>query len=66
MAEKGRTLPITGLPGCFVMVLDTGTTTFAVARSLAERRLTVMTLSLHAVGPLSTNPSLTLMMPGVT
>src|SRR5882757_3645512 len=48
------------------VVLDTGTTTLAVARSLAGRRLTVMTLSLHAVGPLSTNSSITLMVPGGT
>jgi len=48
------------------VVLDTGTTTLAVARSLAGQRLTVMTLSLHAVGPLSTNPSITLMVPGGT
>lgn len=46
------------------VVLDTGTTTLAVARSLSGRRLTVMTLSLHAVGPLSTNSSITLMVPG--
>ncbi len=46
------------------VVLDSGTTCLEVARALAQRRLTVMPLSLHAVNALADGPHLTLLVPG--
>ncbi|WP_328911692.1 MULTISPECIES: DeoR/GlpR family DNA-binding transcription regulator [unclassified Streptomyces] len=47
------------------VVLDGGTTCLEVARLLADRRLTVMPLSLHAVNALSAaGPRLRLLLPG--
>jgi len=46
------------------VVLDSGTTCLEVARVLAQRRLTVMPLSLHAVNALAEAPQLTLLVPG--
>lgn len=46
------------------VVLDSGTTCLEVARLLADRRLTVMPLSLHAVNALSAGPRLRLLLPG--
>jgi DeoR/GlpR family transcriptional regulator of sugar metabolism len=46
------------------VLLDSGTTAVEVARVLAERRLTVMPVSLHAAAELSLRPSVRLLMPG--
>src|ERR1700728_1824890 len=46
------------------VLLDSGTTAVEVARVLADRRLTVMPVSLHAAAELSLNPSVRLLMPG--
>ncbi|MFE6743172.1 DeoR/GlpR family DNA-binding transcription regulator [Streptomyces tubercidicus] len=46
------------------VVLDSGTTCLEVARQLAQRRLTVLPLSLHAVNALTEAPQLTLLVPG--
>ncbi|WP_211336386.1 DeoR/GlpR family DNA-binding transcription regulator [Nocardia tenerifensis] len=46
------------------VVLDSGTTCLEVARALANRRLTVVPLSLHAVHELTGAPQLTLLVPG--
>ncbi|MFF3546992.1 DeoR/GlpR family DNA-binding transcription regulator [Streptomyces platensis] len=46
------------------VALDSGTTCLEVARVLAQRRLTVMPLSLHAVNALTAAPQLTLLVPG--
>ncbi|MFD2091021.1 DeoR/GlpR family DNA-binding transcription regulator [Blastococcus deserti] len=48
------------------VVVDSGTTGLAVARALAGRRLTVMPLSIHALGPLAGSPATTLLVPGGT
>jgi DeoR/GlpR family transcriptional regulator of sugar metabolism len=46
------------------VVLDSGTTCLEVARVLAERRLTVVPLSLHAANALTGAPRLKLLLPG--
>ncbi|MER7676911.1 DeoR/GlpR family DNA-binding transcription regulator [Streptomyces sp. NPDC096934] len=46
------------------VVVDSGTTCLEVARTLKDRRLTVMPLSLHAVNALTDGPHLTLLVPG--
>lgn len=46
------------------VVLDSGTTCLEVARALAQRRLTVMPLSLHAANALVGGPQLRLLLPG--
>jgi DeoR/GlpR family transcriptional regulator of sugar metabolism len=46
------------------VVLDSGTTCVEVARALHDRRLTVMPLSLHAVGTLTDARAITLLVPG--
>ncbi|RJQ82000.1 DeoR/GlpR transcriptional regulator [Pseudonocardiaceae bacterium YIM PH 21723] len=46
------------------VILDSGTTTLAVARRLARRRVTVVPLDLHAVTVLSRGPEVTLLVPG--
>jgi DeoR/GlpR family transcriptional regulator of sugar metabolism len=46
------------------VLLDSGTTTLEVGRTLAGRRLTVMPMSLHAATLLSANVALRLLMPG--
>ncbi|MCI0383080.1 DeoR/GlpR family DNA-binding transcription regulator [Streptomyces sp. CNQ085] len=46
------------------VVLDSGTTCLEVARALADRRLTVMPLSLHAANVLTDAPRLKLLLPG--
>lgn len=46
------------------LVLDSGTTCLELARLLFGRRLTVMPLSLHAVGALTEAPEVRLLVPG--
>jgi DeoR/GlpR family transcriptional regulator of sugar metabolism len=46
------------------ILLDSGTTGVLVGRALAERRLTVMPMSLHAGSALSASESVRLLMPG--
>lgn len=46
------------------VVLDSGTTCLEVARLLTHRRLTVMTLSLHATNVLAASPNVQLLTPG--
>jgi DeoR/GlpR family transcriptional regulator of sugar metabolism len=46
------------------VVLDSGTTCLEVAHALADRRLTVMPLSLHATNALTGAPEVTLLVPG--
>jgi DeoR/GlpR family transcriptional regulator of sugar metabolism len=46
------------------VVLDSGTTGVEVGRALADRRLTVMPMSLHAASVLSASDSVRLLMPG--
>ncbi|MBW8485753.1 DeoR/GlpR family DNA-binding transcription regulator [Actinomadura parmotrematis] len=46
------------------VVLDSGTTTLAVARALAGRRLTVVPLDLHAAMALADAPEVRLLLPG--
>ncbi len=46
------------------VVLDGGTTALEVARSLAGRRLTVMAVSMHAVGLLGADPTVEVMVAG--
>ena len=46
------------------VILDSGTTTLAVARLLARRRITVIPLDLHSVNVLSAGPDVTLLVPG--
>jgi DeoR/GlpR family transcriptional regulator of sugar metabolism len=46
------------------VVLDSGTTCLEVARSLANRRLTVMPMSLHAANALTGAPNVKLLLPG--
>ncbi|UYM06472.1 DeoR/GlpR family DNA-binding transcription regulator [Solicola gregarius] len=46
------------------VIVDSGTTGVAAARALVARRLTVMPMSLHAVGILSGSASITLLLAG--
>lgn len=46
------------------VILDSGTTTLAVARVLAHRRITVIPLDLHAANALCDAPDVTLLLPG--
>jgi DeoR/GlpR family transcriptional regulator of sugar metabolism len=46
------------------VLIDSGTTCLEVARAIAQRRLTVMTLSLHAANALTGAPRLKLLIPG--
>ncbi|MEU9118805.1 DeoR/GlpR family DNA-binding transcription regulator [Streptomyces sp. NPDC048506] len=46
------------------VALDSGTTCLEVARTLRDRRVTVMPLSLHAVNALTDGPQVTLLVPG--
>lgn len=46
------------------VILDSGTTTLAVARALAGRRLTVVPLDLHSANALSGAPRVRLLIPG--
>jgi DeoR/GlpR family transcriptional regulator of sugar metabolism len=46
------------------VILDSGTTTLAIARALAHRRLTVIPLDLHAANALSHAPEVKLLLPG--
>jgi DeoR/GlpR family transcriptional regulator of sugar metabolism len=46
------------------VLLDSGTTAVLVGRELADRRLTVMPMSLHAASVLSAHESIRLLMPG--
>jgi DeoR/GlpR family transcriptional regulator of sugar metabolism len=46
------------------IILDSGTTTLAIARVLAHRRVTVIPLDLHAANVLSHAPQVTLLLPG--
>jgi len=46
------------------VILDTGSTTAAVARAMAGRTLTVTPLSLHSLFPLSLSEGIQLMLPG--
>lgn len=46
------------------VILDSGTTTLAVARALVRRRLTVVPLDLHSTNALSGAPGVRLLIPG--
>jgi DeoR/GlpR family transcriptional regulator of sugar metabolism len=46
------------------VLLDSGSTTIKVAQALADRRLTVMPMSLHIAAELSASESVRLLMPG--
>ena len=46
------------------VLLDSGTTAVRISREIADRRLTVMPLSLHAAAALSAHDSIRLLMPG--
>ncbi|MEV5505583.1 DeoR/GlpR family DNA-binding transcription regulator [Streptomyces orinoci] len=46
------------------VALDTGTTAVAIAEAMAERRLTVTPLSLHATHPLAAGEGIRLLLPG--
>jgi DeoR/GlpR family transcriptional regulator of sugar metabolism len=46
------------------VLLDSGTTAVEIGRALADRRLTVMPMSLHAAATLSASESIRLLMPG--
>ena len=46
------------------VILDNGTTCFAVAEALVGRRLTVLSLSLHAAAALASRPGVDVVVPG--
>jgi DeoR/GlpR family transcriptional regulator of sugar metabolism len=46
------------------LLLDNGTTCFAVAQQLVGRRITALTLSLHAAAALASRPGATVVVPG--